>query len=662
MIDKFRWIKIIVFLFSPILLALSVNINQELTDSFHEGEYLGNIWAIRDYYLNTRTFPVLVHGAMDFIPSLISLEIWGSDRGIVYTRLINVLATALGWILYISAARSLLGDGKTFIVALFMYSFFWMAASSGIQPLGLQQAFIGTRDVFLVASIFFSIRGVDAKNEIRKILLLCFAGGAAAVSLYWSYDRGIMATVFIGVLILFFLLVRRGAEAGAVFSGYIFCFLLVSFSGIAGTAGENLSNILYWIRYTGEIWYMPVELRMLVIYWGGGIAIFAGFVTGYALFKIYASQFKKIDHIIFGLIAVQVLFLLKLFSLPTSNSFYFVWPSVLIFLAIQSNLRPGISIYKSRIKVFPSRIVQYFFRSPSNILELTVLLVIIWIAAYICLLLLPVADASYFALPVAFVFMAVLIRAGLDGSKELDGNYDRAARFIDGRRGAVIVFSSLIIILSVAYMCLWMAPLAYKFNYTWPVVVVCAVILSGPVFKDVHEVSQVSIGIKNNSPSGLWINNVAYPVSLILTVFATSFLFGEVVKWENVENTMRQILSPDYDNKIVDINHYGMDNLRNTDLDCILQWSNEGIFSYFAKKPFCTKYTYAVYISKDRENEILGEITKAPPKLIVYHSNNWYVSIYGRDMKSRLPLLYNFIIENYQFHENSSGYVFATLK
>ena len=55
-----------IFFVIPVILALSVELNASLIDSFHEGEYISNILAINQYYATRVDFPVLIHGDASF--------------------------------------------------------------------------------------------------------------------------------------------------------------------------------------------------------------------------------------------------------------------------------------------------------------------------------------------------------------------------------------------------------------------------------------------------------------------------------------------------------------------------------------------------------------------------------------------------------------------
>lgn len=137
-------------------------------------------------------------------------------------------------------------------------------------------------------------------------------------------------------------------------------------------------------------------------------------------------------------------------------------------------------------------------------------------------------------------------------------------------------------------------------------------------------------------------------------------LLFEVIKWKNLIPNVNQIVNPDHDLTLVDINRFNLRELEQLDFDCVLQFSNEGVFSFFLKRRFCTPFLYSVYISKATQQLMLSEMIFAPPRLVIFSSNNWYGSIYGRSMKDRLPDIYLFLKQNYSFRSNEAGYVFAT--
>lgn len=512
-------INFLIFI-TPFLIAFSVVLNLKLTDSFHEGEYLGNIWYIYDYYAKLVGFPVLVHGAMDFLPQVMARTLFGDNHLIIYTRLFNTLTVFIAWVFYIDAGRRLIVKQGLLVHGLFMLSFLWMAASSGTSPLGVQQAFIGTRDVFLMASIFSAIRGVygEKDSKIINYYWLFISASAAAASLYWSYDRGIMALVFIAGLSICFIVLENRRGFYVLISGYLVTLCVISFLGIAGRFDEVIYNIYYWVKNTSDVWFMSKEVKIPALSWATGLACFSVSSMMLALIRLFASRnnFFSINCIVLSLFPVQVLFLLKLYALPSINSFYFIWPSVL---------------------------------------------------------------------------MLVYAINGVDQA-----------------------FLS----------------------------------------KKVSEITAISF------PRVFSKRYVTYSFALFIVVLSNSLLWFEVIKFNNLIPNINKIINPDHDLTLVDVNRYNLHELDQIEFECVLQFSNEGVFSFFLKRRYCTPFMYSVYVAKDVEKQILSEMVLDPPRLVIFSSNNWYGSIYGRGMKDRLPDIYLFLTKNYKFRKNEAGYVFAT--
>jgi hypothetical protein len=151
-----------------------------------------------------------------------------------------------------------------------------------------------------------------------------------------------------------------------------------------------------------------------------------------------------------------------------------------------------------------------------------------------------------------------------------------------------------------------------------------------------------------------WWGIVAAIAGLATVLLSNSVVSCLVVARELVKNVP--------DSTLVSLKHYGVDSPDVQNAPCIFQWSNEGVFALLAKRPYCTQFPYAVYISQKDEPAVLLQLQRTPPALIVYDSPNWSMNIYGRSMKERLPRIDAFIRENYTFHEAGEDYVFATPK
>lgn len=491
----------IVFFIWPFTLALNTDINTAVTDGFHEGEYLSSAMSMHRYYTGAAEFPVLVHGAMDYIPSTLARIISGDEHVIAVTRLINTLIVALCWALWLNTLRLIMPPEtpyKHIFIAFFLVSFWWMCQAANANPVDKQQAFLGVRDLFLILSIYFTCKWFSS----QRLLPLFFAAACSAASLYWSYDRGIMAAVWIAAL------AASQAKAPALVAtlalGYVASAAAISISGACGGFLENLYNVFYWLKHTSEVWGMPKEMKLLAFPYTKKILFFVIPIMVASTYILVSTRKNKsiFTPLLLGLMSIQLILLVKLYSLPGAPTrFYFAWPSILLLIIVGPRL-PPLPRKLHREAPLRSQLIQHF----------------------------ALAFAAIFTLYASFP-----------------------------------------------------------------------------------------------------------PAS-----------------------TLGSILAPSTNASLVPALHFGTDKLSEHSPSCIFQWSNEGFFSLLAKSPPCTKYPYAVYISKTKELEVLAELRNSPPPLIIYDSPFWSMAIYGNHMRDRLPLIDAFIQENYAFSSAGAGYVFGT--
>ncbi|MGZ0703353.1 hypothetical protein [Pseudomonas piscis] len=514
-----KTLKTVLYIIFPILLALATGLSSSVIDPFHEGEYLGNYLYIRDYYRGLAEFPILIHGAMDYLPALVASEIKDGKSIIFYTRLFNTMAICICWIAWMDMARIILkrSDSRYILGLLFILMFIVMSTAVGNTPVNRQQAFLGTRDVFLIVSLWCSVKSIDYKNGIMPGLLVALTGFFSAASFYWSYDRGIMSAVLVISLSTVYVLGKGRRNALLLVTSYGASILAISATGIAGTLVENISNVKYWIFNTGDVWFLAQKLKRDTHLGSLATLIFAATVIWYSARRTLRSGIDELTPVRFALVVIQLLFLLKMKSLPAFPvNYYFVWPSILLLVLL-----------------FPKSSVL-------NTLNLAV--------------------------------------------KE---TVERVTQQKDQRSTAEIFKTA----------CL-----------------------------------------------------------LSIVILFSSNLFISSMK------NIVQSIKPVPDELLLSRKQYGLDNFSSYTAPCIFQWSNEGIFSFAARKPYCSKYAYAVYIASNQEQHALQELKAKPPELVVYNSPYWSMRIYERTMKDRLPKIDAFIQENYSMHADPSGYVFATLK
>lgn len=509
---------LLIFLVFPIALAFNVDIAIPITDSFHEGEYLGNFYSIKNYYISGLNFPILIHGAMDYIPALVASQILDGQHIIIWTRFFNVLSVAICWLVWLDLSRFTLKENEDKYAwnFFFIFIFFWMANSAGNDPVLKQQAFLGTRDLFLILSIWC---GIKALGSVRLGFInpfIIMSGVFSAFCLYWSYDRGLIGAIWIAALFLTFVIKGHFRAATFIIIGYVATLFLISKIGLFGSFFENFNNIIYWTKNAGEVWFIPFKSKLPPLLGALAMVFFATIVISNSIFCIVNKTAKKFAPAIIGVIFIQLVFFSKLYRLPAfPTTYYYIWPSILLLI-----LTPPKSFYISAV---------------NSALE--------------------------------------------------------------------------------------------------------------KIFNDA-----TTINNKIKTGEKLFLTGV---LSLTLILISNSLVTNA--------QKIRQLVKKS-DNELINKVHYIGAGLGNYDYSCIFQWSNEGIFSFVLKKPFCSKYTYAVYISHEDEDKALVDLRNNPPRLIIYDSPYWSMSIFSRHMRDRLPKIDAFIRENYEFNTTQNGYIFATLK
>jgi hypothetical protein len=316
-----------------ILSAFNYNIVSPVTDGFHEGEYLGTLWTMRMYFAGSVPFPLLVHGPMDFIPALWAGTIAGDGSIIALTRTINTLFAGLTWVLFFDAILVSLrqNEHRYAAGAVCFLLFLGMTAIIPADVVERQQAFLAIRDIFLVASLWCLVRGFSAGSAIGRYGFVIASGAAAAASLFWAYDRFLAAIAFGGGVVLVLLVKRAWKPILALLSGGLATLLILPLIAPVGTLADNASNLLYWVRHSGEVWRMSYLARVPAIPTAAAMMV---------LLLVFAKAWydekrQERDDLtlafVAGLLALQAFFLLKYLNLPRSpNNYYFVWPFILI--------------------------------------------------------------------------------------------------------------------------------------------------------------------------------------------------------------------------------------------------------------------------------------------------------------------------------------------
>lgn len=155
-----------------------------LTDPFHQGEYFATLATLLDDQVSFHS--VILHGALDYIPGLMALNIFGENKYFFPTSLLYQLLNFLSAIIFISVVYGLIKDKPKSTVVL-------LASALAIPFL------VGYRDIVLLLSIYFYFLIQKNNQSIVSVFLeICF-GLTVAFGLFWAFDRGIAGTISLGI-------------------------------------------------------------------------------------------------------------------------------------------------------------------------------------------------------------------------------------------------------------------------------------------------------------------------------------------------------------------------------------------------------------------------------------------------------------------------------
>lgn len=331
---------LVLFVLAMTPMVFGVDVGYVVGDSFHEGEYLGAVWHIFHYYKGEAGFPLFIHGAMDFIPSVLAKNIYGEEKIIVGTRIINSVIVLVSWVLLLDisrriASRSWIGYAISLLPLLMLF----LASKNYQQAINLHHAIVGPRDFFLILAIW-SLAGYSfASNRINRLLFGSMALCASIFAIFWSYDRGVIAGL---IIIAISMLTWRNDKRSVwlVISVLIGCFLFIEVTGFFGGILDNFRNILYWLKYSQEVWsnkdLYPITVQPLLLPVAGILLVPLACIGVHADKKLKDTRALAI---VFLLFVVEIFLVKSIFNRPgLPRTSWGLWPLVLILVYALSRL------------------------------------------------------------------------------------------------------------------------------------------------------------------------------------------------------------------------------------------------------------------------------------------------------------------------------------
>ncbi len=289
-----RWFFVLCILipFLPILRGGLI-----LGDPFHHGEY----FHAAAHFFNQEAIgfiPLTIHGAIDFVPTVMARGLWGGWNYFLPTAALHQLLGLFASMTFIALSYELTREKE---------SQRWsLVVAALVAPLC-----VADKDLFLLLSLYlFILIGNRSWPRRLEIILKALFGLLVAIGFFWSFDRGIAQTVSLGIATLF--LARKNRDSFVS----IFVFLLVI--GLLGIYFPvfSLSNYVenvHVLMETSLQWSYGFQSRPV------RLTIFAFFVNAYAFFLYVRSYFQS-GQIKSKISEVIVFFLLSAFMLKIGTN------------------------------------------------------------------------------------------------------------------------------------------------------------------------------------------------------------------------------------------------------------------------------------------------------------------------------------------------------
>lgn len=245
-----------------VLVAFQAALDSPLVDGFHEGEYL----ASRFYFDRPGPAPVMIHGMMDVIPARLAQALFGPERMIAGTRLMNALASALAALLFLfgmaRTARSRAGQTASLLVAI---GALLLIARVHWGVVDTQQGAPAVRELALLAVLCLLIEAGRARGR-QQAWLSSLAGLLTGLTMFWAYNRGVAAVAALGAWCGCHVVLARSLRPVLPAMAGLAAGLLLNMV-VGGFAG-HLYSIVYW-QANGDIWHRifpsPVNRNLLIL-------------------------------------------------------------------------------------------------------------------------------------------------------------------------------------------------------------------------------------------------------------------------------------------------------------------------------------------------------------------------------------------------------------
>ena len=321
------------------LFSLWGPITTPLIDPFHEGEYL----STRMLFGPGMSAPLLIHGSMDYVPANLARLLFGADRMVAGTRLVNLVFTALACFAFLGALLTIARSRGERLAALLLGAavLFWINARAPTVVL-LQQGSPGVRDFPMLAALWTLVLASRQASPWRE-RLMGLSGLIAALGWGWAYNRGVFALALIPAFGLAAVLAGEPRRVLAWLGGGLVLGLGLDWVLEPGMWLQHFRNALYW-QQNDDVWHVPTPLSVIarnLPFYALGLAVLAG--GAWALWICWRNPARRAElPILTALGVVAGGSFLTIFSYPNPVHLMFTVPFLaLLGFAVWLTVVPG---------------------------------------------------------------------------------------------------------------------------------------------------------------------------------------------------------------------------------------------------------------------------------------------------------------------------------
>lgn len=316
-------------LFGALVIAIIVvsdlRMGNILADPFHHGEFFASTSTLK-FGSEIDFSPFTIHGALDYLPALLVSTLYQDNELYLPTafsyRLLKIISACVLLLVFFEITRTVK-----------QHRYLMLATFVLVIP-----NMVSYKDLFLLISIYlFLLLQAGHVNPKRHFLLQLCLGIALACGVYWSFDRGIAATISLGLAIAYAGIDKRSQWFTLVVFGI--ALLLISQIHPVLSISHYIDNLSLLLQTSTQWSYGWQKIAILLTLY----ALLFNFLVFITVFlRIPEPGSSKITPVILALLMLQ-LFYIKIGTnradLPHVLSSF--WPPLLTLFFVYHESKPG---------------------------------------------------------------------------------------------------------------------------------------------------------------------------------------------------------------------------------------------------------------------------------------------------------------------------------